>query len=68
MKKLLSFYSLLPCFITISFGQSASVTKYKKTSVMIPVRDGVKLFTVILTPVDVTTANAHSHTKNSIWG
>ena len=52
MKKLLSILLILPCFITISFAQTSAVTKYKKTSVMIPVRDGVKLFTVILTPVD----------------
>ena len=28
------------------------MSSYKKTSVMIPMRDGVKLFTVILSPVN----------------
>ena len=32
-------------------AQTDSVLQYKKTSVMIPMRDGVKLFTIIIAPV-----------------
>jgi uncharacterized protein len=33
-------------------AQTDSITSYKKTSVMIPMRDGIKLYTVILSPVN----------------
>ena len=33
-------------------AQTDSIAFYKKTSVMIPMRDGVKLYTVIISPVD----------------
>src|ERR1043165_5588699 len=40
--------------LLIVFGQlfcHAQIAKYKKTTVMIPMRDGIKLFTVIYSPV-----------------
>ncbi len=40
------------CAGTITVAQTDTVIAYKKTSVMIPMRDGVKLFTVILAPAD----------------
>src|SRR5580765_220861 len=41
-------------FAQVSFlsAQTNSAPVYRKTSVMIPTRDGIKLHTVILTPVD----------------
>lgn len=33
-------------------AQSDTIARYKKTSAMVPMRDGVKLYTVILSPVD----------------
>src|SRR6185436_15583902 len=38
-------------FIQSLFAQNDTVALYKKTSVMIPMRDGIKLFTVIYSPV-----------------
>jgi predicted acyl esterase len=46
---LLSFLMLHVCF-----AQTESINFYKKTSAMIPMRDGVKLFTVIFSPVAAT--------------
>ncbi|MBS1596871.1 MAG: CocE/NonD family hydrolase [Bacteroidetes bacterium] len=37
--------------VLFSAAQTNPITVYKKTSVMIPMRDGVKLYTAILTPV-----------------
>jgi hypothetical protein len=53
MKK--AFFCIV-CLITCYSAQAQkdSIAKYKKTSVMIPMRDGVKLYTVILSPVDAT--------------
>lgn len=53
MKKLsvLFLFSFLQLTIT---AQTDNITSYKKTSVMIPMRDGVKLYTVILSPVTKT--------------
>jgi putative CocE/NonD family hydrolase len=53
MKKL---FSALCClfFISIAVAQNDTINRYKKTSVMIPMRDGVKLYTVILSPVQAT--------------
>lgn len=51
MKKIflitLAFFSFI-----IAFSQTDSVIAYKKTSVMMPMRDGIKLYTVILAPVN----------------
>jgi len=41
-------------FFTPVFSQTDNITSYKKTEVMIPMRDGVKLFTTIFTPVGVS--------------
>lgn len=38
-------------FASQIFSQTDNITSYKKTEVMIPMRDGVKLFTTIFTPV-----------------
>ena len=51
MKKI-SILLLICCVRDIAVAQTDTIIAYKKTSVMIPMRDGIKLFTVILTPVD----------------
>jgi uncharacterized protein len=51
MKKILLVAIFMACLMPILFAQIDSITGYKKTSKMIPMRDGVKLFTVILQPV-----------------
>lgn len=43
---------LFICINTIASAQTNSFTLYQKKTVMLPVRDGVKLFTVILSPVN----------------
>jgi len=52
MKKIIFSFSLLITILTLS-AQTDTNIKYKKTSVMIPMRDGVKLYTAIVTPVDI---------------
>src|SRR6266404_5949833 len=47
MKKIFFFLFLFGPFLI-----SAQITAYKKSTVMIPMRDGVKLFTVIYSPVN----------------
>jgi putative CocE/NonD family hydrolase len=51
MKKifLLSFLSLISVF---GFTQTDTLILYKKTSVIIPMRDGIKLYTVIFSPAN----------------
>jgi hypothetical protein len=49
MKKII-LLSLLIGICMADFAQTDTFTIYKKTSVMIPMRDGTKLFTVILAP------------------
>src|SRR5450432_2242569 len=51
MKKIAAFLFIY-CVCSIAIAQTDNITAYKKTSAMIPMRDGVKLFTIILTPVD----------------
>ncbi|MCW3093806.1 MAG: CocE/NonD family hydrolase [Ferruginibacter sp.] len=52
MKKIF-FAILLSCIASFFVqAQTDDVAMYKKTSVMIPMRDGVKLYTVILSPVN----------------
>ncbi|MDP9229492.1 MAG: hypothetical protein M3O67_02325, partial [Bacteroidota bacterium] len=41
-------------FFFCQFLSSAQITTYKKSTVMIPMRDGVKLFTVIYSPINAT--------------
>ncbi len=53
MKKMLFFVLTLLCVMAAA-AQSVS-SHYKKTSVMIPMRDGVELYTIILQPADTTT-------------
>ena len=43
---------LLTVICYSGFAQSDTFSVYKKTTVMIPMRDGTKLFTVILSPVN----------------
>src|SRR4051812_40506906 len=43
--------SLILClFVNLVSAQDATVTSYTKRSYMIPMRDGIKLFTVVLAP------------------
>jgi putative CocE/NonD family hydrolase len=53
MKKILSL-GLLICLWLVVPAQNDTLTLYKKTSVLIPMRDGTRLFTVVLTPVHAT--------------
>jgi uncharacterized protein len=48
MKKVFAF--LLLCAATQAFAQSDSINAYAKKTYMIPMRDGVKLYTVVLSP------------------
>jgi putative CocE/NonD family hydrolase len=52
MKKTLATLFVFSFFLFSLYAQEDAITSYKKTSAMIPMRDGVKLFTVILTPVN----------------
>jgi len=56
MKKCISTLALAGFCFTLLFAQPEIIESYKKSSVMIPMRDGVKLFTVILTPVNAKNA------------
>jgi putative CocE/NonD family hydrolase len=56
LKKIPYTISLVIIFLTGVSAQQNAVTRCKKTSAMIPMRDGVKLYTVIVTPVDAVTA------------
>ena len=51
MRKFSSFLLLIFVFLQSLLAQSDSSLRYRKTSAMVPMRDGVKLYTVILTPV-----------------
>ncbi|MGC4035280.1 MAG: CocE/NonD family hydrolase [Chitinophagaceae bacterium] len=53
MKKLLFSLYFLFC-IVLTNAQTDSFRLYRKQTVMIPMRDGVKLFTAIMTPVGAT--------------
>ncbi len=52
MKKTILFLLFFVCIYNISFPQTDSKCLYKKTSVMIPMRDGIKLYTSIFSPVN----------------
>ena len=45
---------LIISFYQKAFTQKDNIISYKKISVMIPMRDGIKLFTVILAPVNIS--------------
>ncbi len=51
MKKFYGFAFISILMSHLAFAQTDSI-RYKKTTAMIPMRDGVKLFTTILTPVN----------------
>ncbi len=53
IKKLI-FSAFLIFVTTVASTAQDAITSYKKTSAMITMRDGVKLYTVILTPVSAT--------------
>ena len=52
MKKIIGAPILVLLFFSVTIAQTDTVAFYKKTTVMIPMRDGVKLFTAILSPVN----------------
>src|SRR6185312_10529913 len=52
MKQKLLFIFLFMCLFSFSKAQTDTVTSYIKKSYMVPMRDGVKLFTVALLPVN----------------
>jgi len=51
MKKIFLFVLLITSLFNSVYAQTDSVTSYTKKSYMIPMRDGIKLFTVVITPV-----------------
>ena len=51
MKKIFLSLVFIPALF-LAQAQTNFVARYKKTSAMIPMRDGIKLYTVILSPVD----------------
>ncbi len=55
MKKALLTFVLFTIACIVITAQTDIISKYKKTSAMIPMRDGVKLYTVVLSPVDAKT-------------
>ncbi|MEP7258463.1 MAG: CocE/NonD family hydrolase [Flavitalea sp.] len=47
------YFFLLTCFIlSAAYAQPDTIAGYRKNAYMIPMRDGVKLFTLVLSPVD----------------
>lgn len=51
-------YTLLVIFFisqfTVVFAHQTDITSYRKKTYLIPMRDGIKLFTVVLSPTDYT--------------
>lgn len=54
MKKIFSFLFFTGLLLQACVAQTDSITRYIKTSAMVPMRDGIKLHTVILSPVGAT--------------
>jgi len=52
MKKILLPVAIFCLVSLLATAQTDSISFYKKTSAMIPMRDGIKLYTVILSPVN----------------
>ena len=52
MKKALLTFVFFTIVCIVTTAQTDIISMYKKTSAMIPMRDGVKLYTVVLSPVD----------------
>jgi putative CocE/NonD family hydrolase len=50
----ITFFFLSICFSVAAIAQADNITSYKKIEMMIPMRDGVKLFTTVLVPVNAT--------------
>lgn len=50
MKKILLSLLVICCLATFVVAQSDTISSYTRKSYMIPMRDGVKLYTVVLTP------------------
>ncbi|HEV7782623.1 MAG TPA: CocE/NonD family hydrolase [Chitinophagaceae bacterium] len=55
MKKIFALLFFIACFYNYSYSQSDTIAFYKKSEKMIPMRDGTKLYTVILSPVGAET-------------
>src|SRR5450432_638595 len=53
MKNIFTLVVSILFFVPV-FSQPDNITSYKKTEVMIPMRDGVKLFTTVFTPVNAS--------------
>ena len=51
MKKFLSIIIFI-ALVQTSLAQQDSITQYKVTNVMIPMRDGIKLYTVLVAPIN----------------
>ena len=56
MKKFSLLLFAVGCLCTVSIAQADTIAFYKKSEVMIPMRDGIKLHTVIFSPVGGKTA------------
>ena len=54
MKKALLFIIVLESLVTGIYAREEIITTYTRKTYMIPVRDGVKLFTVVLSPLNCT--------------
>ena len=54
MKKSLFFIIFFIIQFTVTYAQTDTITSYTKKTYMIPMRDGIKLFTVVLTPTQPT--------------
>ena len=54
MKKAFLLFACMTMVCVSLFAQQNEITSYKKIEVMIPMRDGIKLFTTIFTPVNAT--------------
>ena len=54
MKKFLISLLIFIGITSVVSAQTDNVTLYRRTSIMIPMRDGIKLYTVILNPVNAT--------------
>ncbi|MFM6926194.1 MAG: CocE/NonD family hydrolase [Ferruginibacter sp.] len=54
MKKIIGFLFITGLLQQVCFAQTDSISYYIKTSAMIPMRDGIKLHTVILSPANAS--------------
>src|SRR5258708_8248868 len=50
MKKSFFFILLISSFFSSLYAQTDTISSYTKKTYMIPMRDGIKLFTVVLAP------------------